>query len=88
MRNEILKGYEEAANGDFIERVDAILSADLLASAIKHIPKQPCRTLDVGAGTGPDAAWLASLSHTVVAAEPVDALRQAWRSILRLIFHG
>lgn len=76
MRSEILKGYEEAADGDFIERVEAISSADLLAPAIKHIPKQPCHILDVGAGTGRDAAWFASLSHTVVAAEPVDALRQ------------
>ncbi len=33
--------------------------------------------MDIGAGTGRDAAWLASLSHTVVATEPVDALREA-----------
>ena len=75
--SEILEGYEEAARGDFIERVEAISSADLLAPAMKHIPKKACRILDVGAGTGRDAAWLASLSHTVVAAEPVDALREA-----------
>ncbi|MEM9435371.1 MAG: class I SAM-dependent methyltransferase [Pseudomonadota bacterium] len=77
MRTEILKGYEEAADGDFIQRVEAISSADLLAPAIKHISKQPCRVLDVGAGTGRDAAWFASLSHRVVAVEPVDALRRA-----------
>lgn len=77
MRSEILKGYEDAANGDFIERVEAISSADLLRPVTKHIPKQPCRILDVGSGTGRDAAWLTSLAHTVVAAEPVDALRQA-----------
>ncbi|MEM9394197.1 MAG: class I SAM-dependent methyltransferase [Pseudomonadota bacterium] len=77
MRSEILKGYEEAANGDFIERVENISSADLLKPVIKHIPTQPCHILDVGAGTGRDAAWLASLSHNVLAAEPVDALRQA-----------
>lgn len=77
VRSEILKGYEEAADGDLIERVEAISSVDLLAPAIKYIPKKPCRILDVGAGTGRDAAWFASLSHRVVAAEPVDALRQA-----------
>ena len=77
MKSEILEGYEEAAGGDFIERVEAIASSELLAPAMKHIPKRACRILDVGAGTGRDAAWLASLSHTVVAAEPVDALRQA-----------
>ncbi|GAB5447379.1 class I SAM-dependent methyltransferase [Gymnodinialimonas sp.] len=77
MRSDILKGYEEAAKGDFIARVEAISSAELLAPAIKHIPTTPCRILDVGAGTGRDAAWFASLSHTVSAVEPVDALRQA-----------
>lgn len=77
MRTEILKGYEEAANGDFIERVEAISSADLLMPVSKHLPKQPSHVLDVGAGTGRDAAWFASLSHTVLAVEPVDALREA-----------
>lgn len=77
MRCKILKGYEEAANGDFIERVEAISSADLLTPVIAHIPKRPCHILDVGAGTGRDAAWFASLSRTVVAVEPVDALREA-----------
>lgn len=77
MRSEILEGYAEAAKGDFIERVEAVSSADLLAPAIKHIPKQPSHILDVGAGTGRDAAWFASLSHKVVAVEPVDALRLA-----------
>jgi SAM-dependent methyltransferase len=75
--DNILKGYEEAANGDFIERVEGISSAVLLAPVIEYFPQQPSRFLDVGAGTGRDAAWFASLSHTVVAVEPVDALRNA-----------
>lgn len=77
MRPEILKGYEDAANGDFIARVEAISSADLLHPIRKHLPMQPSRILDVGAGTGRDAAWFASHSHTVLAVEPVDALREA-----------
>src|SRR5438093_11018060 len=31
--------------------------------------------LDIGAGTGADAAWLAGLGHRVVAVEPTDGLR-------------
>ena len=31
--------------------------------------------LDVGAGTGRDAAWLARLGHEVVAVEPSAAMR-------------
>ncbi len=80
VRSEILDGYEEAANGDFIDRLEAISSADLLAPVIKHIPTQPSRILDVGAGTGRDAGWFASHSHSVVAVEPVDALRLAGKS--------
>ena len=77
MRRQILKGYEDAAKCDLIERFESILSRDLLAPVMTYIPKQPCRILDVGAGTGRDAAWLAAQSHSVLAAEPVDALRHS-----------
>ena len=78
MISEILKGYEDAASdGDFIQGLDGISSVDLFAPVIEHFPQQPSYVLDIGAGTGRDAAWLASLSHTVVAVEPVDALLHA-----------
>ena len=38
-------------------------------------PPAPGLILDMGAGSGRDAAWLAGLSHDVVAAEPAPALR-------------
>ncbi|MCC8393170.1 class I SAM-dependent methyltransferase [Paraburkholderia sp. MMS20-SJTR3] len=41
------------------------------------IPSAPSRILDVGAGMGRDAAAFASMGHSVVAVEPVDALRAA-----------
>jgi SAM-dependent methyltransferase len=39
------------------------------------IPAEPCRVLDIGAGTGRDAAALAARGHTVTAAEPTAELR-------------
>lgn len=39
------------------------------------LPEPPARILDIGAGTGRDAAWFASLGHSVLAVEPTDALR-------------
>ena len=38
-------------------------------------PQAPSLILDVGAGTGRDAGWFASLGHNVVAVEPSAALR-------------
>lgn len=40
------------------------------AAFLPHLPTRPGRALDVGAGSGRDAAWLARLGHSVVAVEP------------------
>ena len=40
------------------------------------LPGAPAAVLDIGAGSGRDAAWLASLGHEVVAAEPSAAMRR------------
>jgi len=42
---------------------------------ISVLPDQPGLILDVGAGTGRDAAWLAAHGHEVVAVEPSAAMR-------------
>ena len=39
------------------------------------IPAVPGRVLDIGSGTGRDAAWFAGRGHSVVAVEPTDAMR-------------
>ena len=41
------------------------------------LPDPPASALDVGAGTGRDAAWLASKGFDVVAAEPSAGMRRA-----------
>lgn len=40
------------------------------------IPKTPGRVLDIGSGTGRDAAAFADMGHDVVAIEPTDAFRR------------
>ena len=49
----------------------------MLAPVSQLLPTLPARILDVGAGTGRDAAWLAAQGHQVVAVEPVHELRRA-----------
>ena len=67
-------GYAEDA-ARLIERYEA-LSFETVHEAILHLfPQPPALVLDVGAGTGRDAAFLAGRGHHVVAVEPADALR-------------
>ncbi len=40
-----------------------------------HLPKRPLMILDVGAGSGRDAAYFSSLGHDVVAVEPSKGMR-------------
>jgi protein-L-isoaspartate O-methyltransferase len=44
--------------------------------------KAPSAVLDLGAGSGRDAAWLAGLGHAVMAAEPSTAMRQQGQRLI------
>jgi SAM-dependent methyltransferase len=68
------EGYAEAA-AELIQRYDRLAFADVHRPMLHLIPPVPCRALDIGAGTGRDAAHLAAMGHRVVAVEPTDALR-------------
>ena len=46
------------------------------AGALPFLPARPGLMLDIGAGSGRDAAWFAAQGWEVVAAEPAAALRQ------------
>jgi SAM-dependent methyltransferase len=72
----ILEGYA-AASAELIAPFEAISSDELYRPVAELLPPQPCRVLDVGAGTGRDAAWLAAQGHQVLAVEPVAELRAA-----------
>lgn len=73
--NLILNGYTTAAP-ELIETFEAVSSAKLYAPVQQFLPRLPCRVLDLGAGTGRDAAWFANAGHKVVAVEPVAPFRQ------------
>ncbi len=78
--NDILEGYQAAASR-LIKRYDALSSAYIYQPVIDLMPHSPVRAADIGAGTGRDAAWLASLGHDAVGIEPVAALREAGQAL-------
>jgi SAM-dependent methyltransferase len=68
------EGYGETANA-LVKPYESVSFADVHREILPLIPATPSRVLDVGAGTGRDAAALAALGHTVVAVEPTPELR-------------
>ncbi|MFP4894971.1 class I SAM-dependent methyltransferase [Paraburkholderia sp. EG304] len=74
------EGYAEQAEA-LIERWRTLSFADRHRPILDWIPQAPSRIVDIGAGIGTDAAALAAMGHTVLAVEPVDALRNAAREM-------
>lgn len=69
------QGYPERAK-ELLKRYEAVSFTEKYKSILHLLPTSPARVLDVGAGTGADAAWFASQGHSVVAVEPTDELRE------------
>ncbi|HKX44439.1 MAG TPA: methyltransferase domain-containing protein [Burkholderiaceae bacterium] len=70
------QGYAEQA-AELIPRYEAEAFEDKHNVELHLLPAPPARILDVGAGTGADAGWLAARGYTVVAVEPTAAMRDA-----------
>ena len=69
------QGYAEEADNLFIQ-YEAISFEESHAPELHLFPKKPSRILDIGAGTGRDAAYLADAGHEVIAVEPTRELRE------------
>jgi SAM-dependent methyltransferase len=74
---DVITAYDGQADM-LAERYEAVLSERMLAEVLPVIPAGSAGrlALDVGAGTGRDAAWLSSLGYEVVAAEPAAGMRR------------
>ena len=68
------EGYADEAE-ELFNLYESFSAADAHRAVLHLIPTEPSRILDIGSGTGRDAAWFASQGHRVVAVEPTDALR-------------
>jgi SAM-dependent methyltransferase len=68
------RGYAEQAE-ELVARYEGIDFPVKHRAVLPLLPVAPASVLDIGAGTGRDAAWLAERGHRVVAVEPTAALR-------------
>lgn len=63
------QGYAEQAEA-LIPQYEAIPFVKRHEAELHLLPTAPSRILDIGAGTGVDAAWFAEQAHSVLAVEP------------------
>ncbi len=63
------------------EQYESISFADVHRDVIHLFPDRPSGVLDIGAGSGRDAAALAQQGHHVVAVEPTAELRDAGKRL-------
>jgi SAM-dependent methyltransferase len=74
------QGYAEQAQ-ELIARYESVPFEHKYRLEWRLLPGMPVDLLDVGAGTGADAAWLAARGHRVLAVEPTPAFRQAGQAL-------
>ena len=68
------EGYAEEAEALLVQ-YESVTFEQTQGKILHLIPPAPCGVLDIGAGTGRDAAGFAALGHSVVAVEPTDVFR-------------
>ncbi|WP_457030124.1 class I SAM-dependent methyltransferase [Kitasatospora sp. P5_F3] len=73
-------GYGEAADM-LVEQYESVSFAEVHRDVLHLFPDRSSAILDIGAGSGRDAAALAGQGHVVVAAEPTAELRALGQQI-------
>lgn len=68
------EGYSDEADA-LVQQYESISFTDAHAPIMHLLPHSPARVLDIGAGSGRDAAGFAALGHLVTAVEPTAELR-------------
>lgn len=68
------EGYADEADALVIQ-YESVSFADVHRRVLHLIPASPTRILDIGAGTGRDAAGFAAMGYDVTAVEPTTELR-------------
>lgn len=74
------QGYEQEAQ-TLLKQYEAVSPEAVHADYLLLLPVKPSIVLDVGAGSGRDAAFFADKGHQVVAVEPTRSLRLGAQAI-------
>lgn len=74
------EGYGETA-AERVKQYESLPFTHVHRHWMHLFPKTPSRVIDIGAGTGRDAAGFAELGHTVTAVEPTPELRNEARRL-------
>ena len=77
---DVLDSYNRLA-GEIVPDYESLAFEEIHPAALDLLPPTAAVILDVGAGTGHDAAWLARHGHEVVAVEPSRELRLAGQEL-------
>jgi len=70
-----MSAYDERAD-EFVTQYERAKTAETYANWLSLLPTTQLLVLDVGAGSGRDAAWFAEQGHEVVAVEPSGEMRE------------
>ena len=77
---KVLRGYAaDAVN--LIPAYETVSSERVFAPIMDWLPQLPATVLDLGAGTGRDAAWLCQQGYRIWAVEPVRVFREAGKAL-------
>src|SRR3954453_23353494 len=68
-------GWYDAHAADLIRRYEGINPAALHSWLKGLLPEVPGTVLDIGAGSGRDAAWFSAQGYDVIAVEPSSGMR-------------
>ena len=74
------QGYDAQAP-ELVARYESFSFEDAHAGILDLVPPAPCRVLDIGAGSGRDAAWFAARGDAVTAVEPTRGMRERGQAL-------